>query len=415
MTRKLKLIMRKDKIINACDKIVLFSIYAVAFFLPISKGIIETFSYMAIFFFLLGKILSRDDFRKSPINYAILAYLVICFVSVFYSSNPKISIRTFLGKDLQNTTFFLVVANALTNKRRLRTLAFIMFISAFVVGIDGVSQYFTHKDFIRHRPSLEFSRIYASFGTPNDFGCYLISILPFVLSLLFMKSCTKKTRIFLGILFILLFSCLVLTVSRGAWLAFLAIALLLNVWMPSLRFLFLFLGLFIVSSFMFLPPLVRVRLTNFFSFLDQSSLDRKMLWEAGWKMFISHPWLGLGLGTFMFNFENFVVKNYPNSISYAHNCYLQMASEIGIIGLIVFLSILGLFFYHTIKMLKLNGKSISWHILLGSMAAVMGYSVQIGVDTFLYSLDLGMLFWLLLGIGMAAAEVLNEGKEGVGK
>jgi len=39
---------------------------------------------------------------------------------------------------------------------------------------------------------------------------------------------------------------------------------------------------------------------------------------------------------------------------------------------------------------------------LGSLAALLGYSVQMAVDTIFYSLDLGILFWILLGLGTAA-------------
>ena len=37
-----------------------------------------------------------------------------------------------------------------------------------------------------------------------------------------------------------------------------------------------------------------------------------------------------------------------------------------------------------------------------SLAGILGYCAQMGVDTILYSLDLGMLFWLVLGMGVAA-------------
>jgi len=143
-------------------------------------------------------------------------------------------------------------------------------------------------------------------------------------------------------------------------------------------------------------------MTNLFAFFDQSGMDRKLIWEAGRKMFISSPWLGLGLGTFMFNFEKFVVKNYLYGPSYAHNCYLQMSSEIGVVGLISFLFLLAYFFYNGIRIINNSQRTLSWYVLLGSLAAVLGYCVQMGVDTFLYSVDLGMLFWLLLGIGVAA-------------
>ena len=55
--------------------------------------------------------------------------------------------------------------------------------------------------------------------------------------------------------------------------------------------------------------------------------------------------------------------------------------------------------------------SFSWYVLLAILASVLGDSVQMGLDTNFYSLDLGMLFWLLLGAGVAAmklASVVNS-------
>ena len=49
----------------------------------------------------------------------------------------------------------------------------------------------------------------------------------------------------------------------------------------------------------------------------------------------------------------------------------------------------------------------SWYVLLGSLTAILSYSLQMGVDTFFYSVDLGILFWLILGIGIAAAKNLE--------
>ena len=76
-------------------------------------------------------------------------------------------------------------------------------------------------------------------------------------------------------------------------------------------------------------------------------------------MFLSRPWIGVGLGTFMFNFRKFIVF-YRYGTPYAHNCYLQLISEIGIIGLSAFLLILGLFFFDGIRLLNTRNKDFSW-------------------------------------------------------
>lgn len=400
--------MTKCKIINFCDNAILCSLYAIAFFLPISKAIIESLSILAIIFYLIKKFLGFDDIIKTPINRGIYIYLAICILSIFLSSNLKISARTFFSKTLQDIGFLLAAAETLTKGRRIRNILYVLFISSFVLGVDGIYQYFTHGDFIRHRPVIFTERIYASFTTPNAFGCYLSMVLPFLLTHFFFKLRLRVSKIVYAGLFLLLFICLLLTISRGAWFAFLSSVLFLAVWIRSLSSLFLILGIIMIITQQFYPLYLKERFKDFFVFTDTSSIDRKIIWQAGWKMFMFKPWIGVGLGTFMFNFKRFVIEKYPHGVPYAHNCYLQMASEIGIIGLSAFLFIIGLFFYHGLKFLRSKERNFFWYVLLASQAAILGYCVQMGVDTILYSLDLGMLFWLVLGIGVAAMQNLKS-------
>jgi len=393
----------RTKIINILDKIVLFCIYAAAYFLPISKAIIEVASTLAIICFILKMILERKFIFKNSINYAIFIYLAVCFISIFMSVNFKISLRAFIGKILQDALFFFVIVNTLNTKARVKNTIYIFLISSLLLGIDGIWQYFTHKDFIRNRPFFGLPRIHATFASANDYGCYLASVIPFTLACFFDKANFKKiTRYLFAGLFVLLFVCLILTVSRGAWFAFISSILFISIWIRSLGIFFFILGIFVIMAHQFFYPVLRQRLTDFFVFKDVSSLDRMRIWDAGWKMFISKPLIGFGLGTFMFNFSKFAIKDYGYGVPYAHNCYLQIAAETGIIGLVSFLAILVLFFAHGIETIISEQRTFFWYILLASLASVLGYCTVMAVDTNFYSLDLGILFWILLGLGVAA-------------
>lgn len=394
--------LKKHKIVDICDKIIVFSLYAIAYFLPISKAIIESLSIFAIVCFIFKKIIQQKGILDTHLNLGIFGYMVICFISIFISSNWEISAKTFFAKTLQNILFFFVVSETLNTEKRIKNIIYIFLVSSLLLGIDGIYQYFTHKEFIRHRKYFDIPRIHATFPSANDFGCYLASMLPFSIVSFFTNKFRFKLFRFLFIgLAVLLFVCLMFTVSRGAWFAFLAAILFMSIWIDKLGLFFLSMSVLIVFLLSFYHPYVKERLSNFFAFLNQIDLDREMIWNGAWRMFMLKPWLGIGLGTFMFNFRKFVVPTYPYGISYAHNCYLQIAAEIGIIGLGMFLCILVLFFYQGIKSISMRKKTFSWYILVATLSAVLGYCVQMSVDTALYALDLGMLFWLLLGLGTA--------------
>lgn len=397
------MVFRQNKIIDSLDKIALLSVYVVAFFFPISKAIIEIAATLAIVCYLLKKILQREGFQRTPFNIAVFIYLSVCFFSIFISVHQKVSIRIFTGKVLQEILFLFAVVGTLNNGRRMKNFIYILLSSSLVLGIDGIYQHFTHKDFIRSRPYYGLPRIHATFSTANDYGCYLAAMIPFALSCFLDKVNFKRlVRFLFAGLFVLLFICLMLTVSRGAWFYFVGSILFMSIWVRALGLFFLLLGVFVIVAQHFYYPIMKERLNNFFNFVDYTSVERMKIWDAAWKIFISRPIVGMGLGTFMFNFTKYVDKAYRFTAPYAHNCYLQIASELGIIGLVSFLSILVIFFAYGMWFISYKKNDFFWYMLLGTLASVLGYCMQMAVDTNFYSLDLGLMFWLLLGLGIAA-------------
>jgi O-antigen ligase len=348
--------------------------------------------------------LQRKDIEKNKINLAIIAYLSFCFISIFLSSNLQISATNLFGKVIQWAFFFFAVAETLNNEKRIRIFLHIFFFSATLLCVDGIYQYFTHKDFLRHRIYQDIPRIHATFYTGNDFACYLYMVMPFVLVSLFIKSRFRIFRWLFAALFILLCTCLVLTVSRGGWFSFIGIMLFMGLWIRPLGILFLTIVTLIFIAIKYYSPFLKIPTIKWVSFFNASSMDRKILWQIAWRMFQSSPLIGLGLGTFMFNFKRFMPESYIHGIQYAHNCYLQLLAELGVIGLVLFLSILVFYFYQAVKLLNSHGKIFFWYILLASTASVLGFCLHMFVETNFYSLDLGMLFWLVLGLGAASME-----------
>ncbi|MBL7198377.1 MAG: hypothetical protein ISS47_09810 [Candidatus Omnitrophica bacterium] len=90
-----------------------------------------------------------------------------------------------------------------------------------------------------------------------------------------------------------------------------------------------------------------------------------------------------------------------SSGTYAHNCYLQMLAEIGIIGLASFLWIIGRLFKSSIRSFKKSRDLL----LLGLLAGIIAFLVHSFFDTNLYSLQLSVLFWAMLGLTVARIEI----------
>ena len=123
------------------------------------------------------------------------------------------------------------------------------------------------------------------------------------------------------------------------------------------------------------------------------------MWTTGWAMVQDHPILGLGLNTFMANYLTYVTG--PNQgPAYAHNCFLQITAETGVIGLVSFLwFLLALFGCYLSPFKNRRGpKELANPWLTGLTAALLAFLVQSMFDTNLYSLRQAALFWTLAGI-----------------
>ena len=134
------------------------------------------------------------------------------------------------------------------------------------------------------------------------------------------------------------------------------------------------------------------------------------------------PWLGSGLGTFPYNSIRyqaiFMSKGdnrslYPHGIdAQAHNEYLQYWAELGIIGLLLFLWIIAVYYQQFFKYIKNEKKKQKElpALLLGLMGAVTAVLID---SLFGFPLHLPAsfaLFWITMGL----AVVLQRNEDFVG-
>jgi hypothetical protein len=74
-----------------------------------------------------------------------------------------------------------------------------------------------------------------------------------------------------------------------------------------------------------------------------STVERLAHWEAGLQMFYSNRLLGVGLGNFNVRFAEFTVSpTFLVSQGHAHNYYIHVAAEAGLVGLTTYLLLLGM-------------------------------------------------------------------------
>ena len=129
---------------------------------------------------------------------------------------------------------------------------------------------------------------------------------------------------------------------------------------------------------------------------------RPVLWKEAASIIKAHPLLGTGPNTYAFVAPNYQLKD--NTGTYPHNSYLQLAAEIGLIGLWAFLWIIFRFFFMAISALKKYRDPF----LLSVMCSLIAYLTHSFLDVNLFAAQFAILFWVILGLGMARIKNLES-------
>jgi O-antigen ligase len=141
----------------------------------------------------------------------------------------------------------------------------------------------------------------------------------------------------LGCILITLFG-VTLCASRGAFLG-LAAACLLILWRMPNRFRnFAFIMILVVPLSIFLPVSPVHRFLHPTIAETDSEEAHKEAWNAGGRMIEAHPLLGVGLGNFKPLMPEYV-RSGQTVDTIAHNMFIEIAAELGIPTLFVFLGI----------------------------------------------------------------------------
>ena len=95
--------------------------------------------------------------------------------------------------------------------------------------------------------------------------------------------------------------------------------------------------------------------------------------------------------------------------TYAHNCFIQMASEVGLVGLLAFLWIMAKGFYQTLEIVR-EGMAMDHDLrtlAIGLLSGLFAYLVHSFFDTHFYSLQLSSYMWLMMGVLIAICRIIT--------
>ena len=333
-------------------------------------------------------------------TFSMALFLLAAVISTIISPDKSRAIGLFVAYFFEPMiTYFLakfIFEKDPENKR--------MFVNTILVVIGicslyGIIQYFTRIGLPSEwwGNSTEPKRVLSVFEYPNAFALYLAPLLALCLPFVFGSNNQTKRRISANIvLFFLGCVGLLLSLSRGGWLAFAAsVVLFIIAFYPTTKYersVKYILSICLVITILIITVVPNLRYRAILPFKgDKSTVSRFSLWHTADTMIKSSPVLGKGLYGFKTDFDKYNTDPNLTSLDYPHNIFLNFWVETGLLGLLSFLLITGYKAYHAIK----NRKNI---YALGVLLFLVAIYIHGLSDVPYFLNDLALIFWIVLAM-----------------
>jgi O-antigen ligase len=236
-------------------------------------------------------------------------------------------------------------------------------------------------------------RAFGFFPDPHNFSFFANLCLFFCLGYFFSRK-RFSSKIWIGAVSTLLVLAVFLSYSRGAYLGLIAgIVFFVSVTLKRSGILgkaLVICGVMAVLLFAFNSNIVSQRLASSFNLREGSNAERYKNWTQAVEIVRDHPLGGVGLG----NYARAIDPSAEDRSSiYAHNLFLDIAAETGILNSLAFFLLIIVSVWKNVK----NGGALN----LGIAAGLIGFSVHSIFDTPLWSPQVMVLFLVVMALGMS--------------
>ncbi len=341
----------------------------------------------------------------SPINRYIILYAAIYLAGTFFSVDLEGSLNPGLLR-VAFILFAVVLGNAVSNRRQLDTLIFLMVLAGTAVAAYGILQYIFRWGYQSAAwvdsdmfSGIEF-RVPSTLENPNMLGQYFLLAIPLGGAKL-LSSREWGARIFYLCCCGLMCVCMLLTFSRGAWLGLLFAGAVFFVFLnPRLM---LLAPIALIALYFILPDTVISRFTSIGDLSDDSTSYRLYIWLGTLAMLKDYWLCGIGPGEDAFNMVYPAYSYNAITAPHSHNLFLQIVCDAGITALVVFILLLFVYFRMLCSALSREKDWTSRMLQIAFTSGACGFMVQAMTDYSFYNYRVMFLFFVFLALGGLAA------------
>ncbi len=392
-------------------------LFLILLFGPIAHGLVEIWTItvvhlavIALISFTLLISLYQGNFRlyRTSVDLPVLLFCIIALLSLCVSVYPHAS-RTALYRLFTYLALFYFIVNTQGSWEKLLRLCQVIVIFSGMYAFAGL--FWTQGSLLFFEVQSEKGHFISLFFANH---CHFAGYLELTLWLAFGLAIysRKSSKIFFFCIGIVIAIAITFSLSRGGIIGMIAgfcfcLVVLIRIEKEGMSVAQWLLLLFVFAVFMTLvwlhvDPVIE-RMQTLENPLEAGKARIEM-WQGTLNMIADRPLLGWGLGSFPFAFPPYQVERISAwFINHAHNDYLELAAETGLLGLAAALLTAYVFFASCLKRLIRARHKYFQAIGVGALASCFSLLVHAITDFNFHIPSNALQFAVTAGIAVVAA------------
>jgi O-antigen ligase len=383
-----------------------------------ARAVLETGAGLLFVCWAVQEYFTDREIVFSPL---LLPLLALCLVALgqilFHGTASLYDTRLELQLLLTYAIVLFLAGQAFRTADHWRGFVWFAMFFGFLVAIFGILQHLTFNGKLYWFREMHYGGIpFGPYVNRNHFAGFAELVIPVALVPLVLGKVRRERWLAVAIFALLPIVALFLSASRGGIVSFAAeigVLILVVVLRRAGGRHVLAGGVVLLLAFMLVSWLgVRQILERFSSMqsLEVTVGKRATMRQDAWHIFRDHPWTGTGLGTLPIVFPAYETQYDGKIVNHAHNDYLEMLADTGLVGALCCTAFLGVLFFYSLKHLLLTDKSFAAALHLSGLVACCGMLVHSLVDFNLHMPGNALLFFLMAHL--ATAQILQSPSKG---
>ncbi|HXN21379.1 MAG TPA: O-antigen ligase family protein [Candidatus Dormibacteraeota bacterium] len=285
-----------------------------------------------------------------------------------------------------------------------RGFVWFLLVLGFVVSVFGILQHLTFNGKLYWVREMRYGGIpFGPYVNRNHFAGFVELVVPPGLAALVMGKVRRDQWMLVGVLTLFPIAALFLSASRGGIISFLVeiFALLLLIWLGRREQKQLLVGALVVLLAGGLVAWLGVAqaLDRFSGYREFEVKEDKRVSMARdtWRIFLDHPIVGTGMGTFQSVFPKYETLYDGKIVNHAHNDYVEVLAETGVAGVACCAWFLSVLLVKGVQNVRNRTSALQATLQMGALVSCVGLLTHSLVDFNLHIPSNALLFFLLAG------------------